>query len=78
MSMNLYFYSKIHNIDIGFPIQTPTNLSYKVLQAKTNKEKLDILTEWIDETYEDSGYKNYLVRQIKEKLEDKDLELCVG
>lgn len=76
--MNLYFYSKIHNLNIDFPMQTPTNISYRVLEAKTNKERLGILKEWLDNIYTNNGYKTYILRQIKEKLEDEDLELFVS
>ena len=49
MSMNLFFSSISNNgIYIDFPFQTPTELTFKVIKAKTTVEQLAILKEYID------------------------------
>lgn len=78
MSMNLYFYSKTHNLDIDFPIQTPTKLSYEVLREKNKDRRMDILRAYIDEMYTEDEYQQYILSKISDLLDDENLELCVG
>lgn len=50
MSMNLIFDVKGGPGYVDFPFQTPTNLTYAVLDAKSNEERIEIiekqLIEW--------------------------------
>ena len=78
MSMNLYFYSKIHNLDVDFPFQTPTELSYEVLREKSNKKRLEIIKIYIEENYDDKEYQQYILNKISDLLDDENLELSIS
>ena len=43
MSMNLIFDVKDGHGCVDFPFQTPTDLTYKVLEAKSNEERIEII-----------------------------------
>lgn len=76
MSMNLYFYSTCHNINIDFPIQTPSYITDKVIKARYKAEQMSILKEWIEKQYpNNSDYKPQLLYKINTMLNDDKLEL---
>jgi len=78
MSMNLFFYSKIHNLNIDFPFQTPTNLSYQVIKLSTKKERIKILEDWINTNFTDDYQQQYYKQQINKLMNDENLELFVS
>lgn len=76
--MNLFFYSKIHNLNIDFPFQTPTNLSYQVIKLSTKKERIKILEDWINTNFTDDYQQQYYKQQINKLMNDENLELFVS
>jgi len=80
MSMNLFFSSISNNgIYIDFPFQTPTELTFKVIKAKTTVEQLAILKEYID------GFKCWnfaekrrIWKRIKELMDSEIFVLRMG
>jgi hypothetical protein len=60
MSMNLCFLTRHTRRRVNFPFQTPTDLTYAVMDAKSNFEKRKLLEQfmdeqkWFDDTREDT------------------------
>lgn len=77
MSMNLVFTANCgHSVD--FPFQTPTALTFAVLEAKTKEERIEIIKNQMIKWSWDEEDIDRLLKEITEKLDDPTLELgCI-
>jgi hypothetical protein len=76
MSMNLAFRTRKYHY-VEFPFQTPTDLSYKVLNTKTTKARLEHIENYLKETFLDQETIQNLLEQTKSMFEDPDLILDI-
>jgi len=75
MSMNLAFLTNNKN-HIEFPFQTPTSLSYAVMKEKTRENRLKLILEYIDNTY-DKTYTQNIKEECTKMLLDQSLTLII-
>ena len=76
MSMNLYF--NVVGVDawVDFPFQTPTILTYKVMDAKTLEERIEILRDYVFNTMKwEQDTKEYVWGRVEKRMRDTKLEL---
>jgi hypothetical protein len=72
--MNLCFLTKTKRKQhVEFPYQTSTNITYDVLNAKTIKERFEILKKDMESFEADQ----YLIDDVYEMLNDNELELTM-
>ena len=73
MSMNLHFKVKGGAGFVDFPFQTPTTLSYAVLAESDREKRLKLIREYLGK----HAYTVKLIREIRELMENPNLELTV-
>lgn len=77
MSMNLCFETINGKHWVDFPFQTPTGLSYAVLNAKTNSERFDLIENELKKWKWKPSEISEMMYKIKTLMEDKTLKLIV-
>jgi len=77
MSMNLCFDVKGSSAVVDFPFQTPTDLTYKVLEAKSNEERIEIIEKQLVEWEWEDEEINRIMDQIKALFSCDTLEISL-
>lgn len=77
MSMNLAFETVRGGHFVDFPFQTPTGLSYDVLNAKSVEERLKLIEVQMRDWKWDAELRKNLLRRIEVLLKDDTLRLIV-
>lgn len=79
MSFNLYFArkhpKKWEEALVDFPFQTPTDLTMSVMQADTNKQRLQMIKTYLKSVKCEQYNMTKILQKIKWMMEDDDLEL---
>ena len=70
MSINLCFYVKGSNTMIDFPYQTPSNLTWAVMGAQTDDEKIKLIEAKLEKKYRDE-----IMIKVKALIRSPNLEL---
>lgn len=71
MSMNLYYGRKTVSGNVVMEDlwpQTPTDITYEVINMKTKEEQFAYLSAWIKKTYPNPNDADYLICDIRENI----------
>jgi hypothetical protein len=75
--MNLVFRTVEYKHIIGFPFQTPTDLTYSVLDESDKDKRLKLLIEHINSWEISNSTKIYYIKEIIQYMDDPTLELTM-
>ena len=76
MSMNLIFETKDGHV-VDFPFQTPTELTYKVLNEESQELRIKLVKGQIDRWDLDEGYRDALYSEVEKLMTDPTLTLSM-
>ena len=78
MSMNLYFRVKDGSGMIDFPFQTPTELTYAVMEAETTQDRLALIKQYLERFEENTPEEIAETLEILEfRMNSKHLDLTL-
>ena len=77
MSMNLIFRVKGCKGYVDFPFQTPTKLTYSVLNCKSKEKQLKLIKDYIDDMTWDPVIKKTKIKEVKDLLKSPYLKLII-
>ncbi len=77
MSMNLIFDVKGGSGSVDFPFQTPTELTYEILNIKNNQERVNLIEKRLNEWGWHKDDVIRIIEEIKDLLSNEHLELSM-
>jgi len=75
--MNLCFYVKECSAIIHFPFQTTTELTYSVLNVKSNEERMKLIEKYLMDRNCDEKYITETMAKIKALFSCENLEISM-